>query len=221
MEITQLAYQAEVVEFNEPGGMQDHMAITHGFVNFEEFDPVRCTRLLESLPGLIIGDSLEKKNTLSTLSSIKNAVHTGLLELGVKTVKEVTNTDLINEKIEDKNALSCLSAAVKNFKLTQKAYNEFKKQKSGFDQSFIGELMNQHHVTLRDNLGISTPKVERMITAALQAGAIGSKITGSGNGGCMIAFCPGRENEVQRAIERVGGKTYMSEVVTGVTVKRK
>ena len=75
--------------------------------------------------------------------------------------------------------------------------------------------MNQHHETLRDNLGISTPRIERMINAALQAGALGCKITGSGNGGCMIAFCPGKEKQVRTAIEGEGGKVYTSKVVSG------
>ncbi|MHA2307256.1 MAG: mevalonate kinase family protein, partial [Candidatus Hodarchaeales archaeon] len=32
-EITKFAHKAEVVEFNEPGGMQDHMAIAYGYLN--------------------------------------------------------------------------------------------------------------------------------------------------------------------------------------------
>ncbi|MHA2329258.1 MAG: GHMP family kinase ATP-binding protein [Candidatus Hodarchaeales archaeon] len=71
MEITRFAHKAEVLEFNEPGGMQDHMAIAHGFVNFEEFNPIRCTQLQIEVPGLVIGNSLEKKDTLNTLASIK------------------------------------------------------------------------------------------------------------------------------------------------------
>ena len=80
----------------------------------------------------------------------------------------------------------------------------------------IGTLMNQHHVYLRDYLHISTPKIERMIQAANHAGALGCKITGSGNGGCMVAFCPGREKKVEKAIQEAGGRVYQVNISSGV-----
>ncbi|MHA1542945.1 MAG: GHMP family kinase ATP-binding protein [Candidatus Hodarchaeales archaeon] len=51
VKLTELAYKAEVLEFNEPGGMMDQMVISHGYVNYEEFEPVNCTRILTEFPG--------------------------------------------------------------------------------------------------------------------------------------------------------------------------
>ncbi len=218
MELTNLAYQAEVVEFNEPGGMQDHMAIAHGYVNYEEFDPIRCTRLLDSFPGLLIGDSREKKDTLSTLAMIKQGVNTGLEKVGSTSVKDVDPSKYDPKNIDDDYARSCLTAAIQNFNLTKKAYTEFSTNHKNFDQQLIGGLINSHHNSLRDQLHISTPKIERMINAANAAGALGCKITGSGNGGCMIAFCPGKEKEVKQAIELVGGEVHIAKVVSGAKV---
>ena len=39
-----------------------------------------------------------------------------------------------------------------------------------------------------------------MVYAAREGGAIGSKITGAGGGGSIIALCPGKVNEVSEAI---------------------
>jgi len=215
MELTKFAYRAEVEEFNEPGGMQDHMAIAHGFVNYEEFNPVRCTKLLDSFPGLLIGDSQEKKDTLTTLAMLKQGVNSALNELGKKSVTDIDPLKFNPEDISDGYARSCLTGAVLNFNITKKAYTEFITNKADFDPSLIGNLINSHHTSLREHLHISTPKIEHMITAANEAGALGCKITGSGNGGCMIAFCPGNEKVVQRAIELAGGVVYPAQVVSG------
>ena len=76
--------------------------------------------------------------------------------------------------------------------------------------------MNEHHLMLKKYLKISTPKIERMIKASLKAGAYGAKIHGSGLGGTMIAYAPGREKQVAKAIERVGGRATLVHQDRGV-----
>jgi galactokinase len=72
---------------------------------------------------------------------------------------------------------------------------------------------------LRDHLGVSTPKIERMIAAAKEAGALGCKINGSGCGGTMIAYAPGAEEAVAVAIENAGGRAYIVKKSDGVRVE--
>lgn len=69
------------------------------------------------------------------------------------------------------------------------------------DLKRLGELMNINQGLL-DALGVNTPELSRMVYAARQGGAIGSKITGAGGGGSIIALCPGRVDEVSKAISR-------------------
>lgn len=54
----------------------------------------------------------------------------------------------------------------------------------------LGVQLSTAQTALR-SLGVSHPLLDRLITAADQAGALGSKLTGSGQGGCMIALAPG------------------------------
>ncbi|MEM2865897.1 MAG: mevalonate kinase [Candidatus Hadarchaeales archaeon] len=68
-----------------------------------------------------------------------------------------------------------------------------------------GALMNANQACLAV-LGVSSPALERLIRTAREAGAYGAKLTGGGGGGCMLALCPGREEEVSQAIRRAGGK---------------
>jgi len=51
----------------------------------------------------------------------------------------------------------------------------------------LGQLMTMNHKLLA-GLMLSTAALEEMITAAMEAGALGAKVTGAGGGGCMIAL---------------------------------
>lgn len=63
------------------------------------------------------------------------------------------------------------------------------------DENKLGELMNINHGLL-DALGVNTPALSRMVYLARQKGALGSKITGAGGGGSIIAYCPNKMDEV-------------------------
>lgn len=57
------------------------------------------------------------------------------------------------------------------------------------DSLALGDIMNNAQVCLRQ-LGVSHPAVEKLIQAANQSGASGSKLTGGGLGGCVISLVP-------------------------------
>ena len=54
-----------------------------------------------------------------------------------------------------------------------------------------------------------------MLKAAKKAGALGGKINGSGGGGCMFVYAPENYKEVAKAIEDVGGKSYIINIDEG------
>lgn len=68
------------------------------------------------------------------------------------------------------------------------------------DKKRIGELMNINHGLL-DALGVNTKELSNMVYTARNAGAIGSKITGAGGGGSIIAYCPEDLEKVISALE--------------------
>ena len=69
------------------------------------------------------------------------------------------------------------------------------------DKKRIGELMNINHGLL-DALGVNTKELSGMVYTARNAGACGSKITGAGGGGSIIAYCPDGTNDVISEINR-------------------
>jgi mevalonate kinase len=77
----------------------------------------------------------------------------------------------------------------------------------------IGDLMNANQSILR-NLGVSSPEIERLVTAALKAGARGAKLSGAGRGGNVIAAVEERSEErIERALLDAGAKCVF---MTGV-----
>jgi mevalonate kinase len=51
----------------------------------------------------------------------------------------------------------------------------------------LGRLMNENHTVLQ-SLGVSCPELDCLVTAALDGGALGAKLSGAGRGGNMIAL---------------------------------
>jgi galactokinase len=87
------------------------------------------------------------------------------------------------------------------------------------DHEAVGRLLTEHQAVLRDVLRISTAKIDRMLDAALKAGAAGGKINGSGGGGCMFAYAPEHPERVAEAIEREGGKAYVITADVGTRLE--
>jgi len=111
-----------------------------------------------------------------------------------------------------------LEAAIGNFNITKKALLEFKKEV--LDLHEIGDLMNQHHHYLKNLLKITVPKIDTMIDAALNAGALGAKIVGSGGGGSIAVISPkNKEAQIIKAILNAGAKdAYCVAVAKGANV---
>lgn len=221
-EIAELAYITEVEEFEESGGMQDQLASASGGVSyFTFFDDTGVEKLDPGLGSFVLGDSGEPKDTQKTLKRIRDRQEAGLNEL-LSYYKFNRNSEIEYKKASayfgriSNSVRPYLEGVVENFDITKKALIEMRKDT--IDHSKIAGLMNRHHAILRDKLNISTKKIEKMIDGALRSGALSAKINGSGEGGCMFAYCPGREDQVSEAILRAGGTPHVIRIGRGLEV---
>lgn len=89
------------------------------------------------------------------------------------------------------------------------------------DIETLGKLMNENQKLL-EKLKLSHPKLDDCIEEALNAGALGAKLSGGGWGGVMFALTyPEDQNKVAKAIAETGANVIKTEVgVEGVEVKR-
>jgi mevalonate kinase len=64
--------------------------------------------------------------------------------------------------------------------------------------------MDTNHLVLQA-LGVSTPRLDRLVGAARGAGALGAKLSGAGGGGIMVALVRDETAEVVTAALRESG----------------
>ena len=78
------------------------------------------------------------------------------------------------------------------------------------DLTKFGQLMNQSHISLRDDYEVSCEEIDILVDLAWQIpGVIGSRITGGGFGGCTVSIV--KNESVDTFIESIG-KTYKEKV---------
>ncbi len=73
----------------------------------------------------------------------------------------------------------------------------------------IGEALTASHTSMREDFRITVPEVDTAVDAMLSAGALGSRMTGGGFGGCVIGLVRERdieatEDAVRRAFADAG-----------------
>ncbi len=58
------------------------------------------------------------------------------------------------------------------------------------DFEAFGRLMLASHASLRDDYEVSVPELDVAVEGAMEAGALGARLTGAGFGGCAVALTP-------------------------------
>ncbi len=77
----------------------------------------------------------------------------------------------------------------------------------------VGLLMTLAHLVL-GRIGVSCPALDRLVEAALGAGALGAKLAGSGGGGIMVALAsPAQQTQVGAALQAAGARLVLAPPV--------
>lgn len=73
----------------------------------------------------------------------------------------------------------------------------------------FGQLMNASHISLRDDYEVTGVELDTLVSAAWENGAIGSRMTGAGFGGCTVSLVS--NSGLEDFIEKVG-RTYLDKI---------
>ena len=129
-------------------------------------------------------------------------------ELDIQTLGDLTpeefeaHRSLIKDEIQLKRAKH---AVYEN----QRTIDAVTALKAGDIENF-GKLMNQSHISLRDDYDVSCEEIDILVDLAWQIpGVLGSRITGGGFGGCTVSIV--KDESVDTFIETIG-KTYLEKV---------
>ena len=189
--IAQLAYETEVLEHNTSGGKMDQFTIALGNMIYLNTFNNAYTTFFNPIGQMVIGVSGIAKDTLGSLSFLKENALRAIDQVKQKLLSFEISTASIYDlehylTFVTPDLAPFFTAAITNHYLTKLAKLELEKAKPNLVT--LGKLMNLHHQQLKNNLKITTPKIDNMISAVLDAGAYGAKIVGSGGGGCIVAL---------------------------------
>ena len=218
--VAELGFLTEVAEFKEPGGKMDHYASAKGqMVNIHFGEEFTLDHIRRPLGRFVLANSLQKKDTTGMLGFIKRNVFSGRdavcgLVPGFSLLSPLGEAErkAIDTLPPDEKRL--LRGTLRTRDLTARGEALFRSET--FDHREFGRLLDAQHRVLRDDLQISTPKMEAMMAAALRAGAYGGKSNGSGGGGCLFVYAPDETERVAQALEGAGAKVYIVSIDEGM-----
>lgn len=217
-QIAAWSYQAEVIEFNEPGGLMDQYTIALGGLVYINTVNGKYQRLKAPWESVIIGDSGLEKSTLTVLSNAKDYAlealaivreHEPSFALEKATVKEYDST----VGFLPKHLQAYWYAAIHNHLITKKALALLDSPE--VDMNVFSELMNAHQRILQHQIGNTPDAMVNMMAAAHDLGAIATKIVGSGGGGCFVALAPKKhENQLVKGLVKTNLKQAFTVQIT-------
>ena len=109
--------------------------------------------------------------------------------------------DLVKDAITDETAHRRARHVVGEVQRTKDAVEALKNG----DIVKFGQLMNQSHVSLRDDYEVTGPQLDALAEAAWKIDCVlGSRMTGGGFGGCTVSLV--REEAIPAFIEKVGAE---------------
>lgn len=186
-DLAHLAYEIEREDLKMAGGRQDQYAATFGGFNFMEF----------------YGDDKVIVNPLRVRKNLINELQFNLILYYTKTSRESRK---IIENQSRKVVESNQSSIEATHQVKEKAFEMKEALLKGKLQD-IGHILHDSWLNKKQMAdGISNPKIDGIYERAMQAGAIGGKISGAGGGGFMIFYTDtNKRYDVIRALKRQGG----------------
>jgi len=217
-----LGYQAEVLEFKEAGGQMDHFTSSLGGFLYNETSPFFVSTAIEQkIDGLILADSGIKKNTVKNLKMIKSLSLSSfkhISELKPDFNQFFTTIEEVKPYLESlsQDEQRILIGQLENRNITKKAMHLL--NRPDLDSQALGDLLLEHHEILSKKIGVSVPKIDEMVNLAIQKGALGAKINGSGFGGTMFVYAPNNREEIVQAFLDEGYDCYAVEISKGAEI---
>jgi galactokinase/mevalonate kinase-like predicted kinase len=203
----QLAERARYIELNHLEvvcGYQDAYMCTFGGLNYMDFRGKQFYREAEA-------------ELFATIEPLGDYVSELPFVLGF--TGEQHSSSAVHKPIRER-WLEGEAAVVEAYRRITEIARMGKKALLTADWRLLGRLMNENH-TIQRVLGGSGESNERLISAALDAGAPGAKLAGAGHGGTIIALWPWPDvAPLEEALHQAGAsETYRLEITPGATIE--
>jgi D-glycero-alpha-D-manno-heptose-7-phosphate kinase len=199
--IREIAQNVEAQVIRVPTGSQDYYPAIFGGMSAIELGPAGIvhTRLTVDADDL---DQLDQRFVLAYTGAPRNS--------------GINNWEVMKGHIDGDKAIH------RNFDRIAGIAIAMKKAVEKNDWDEAGRLMREEWSARRKNIpGITTPLIDKLISAAGRAGSIGAKACGAGGGGCVVFLVEaGAKERVSRVIAAAGAEVLDAKVARhGVKVR--
>ena len=193
------------------GGGMDHAACLSalpGYASLIEFQPIAVRHIAVPPDWRFLvahsGVTAEKSGSVrERYNARRKAGSTALARLGASSYREILSGDLAAmaeslPTVEEHDAFVHVTSEALRVRRAVASAMEHG------DSECFGRLLVESHASLRNRLHVSCEALDRLVDAALHAGALGARLTGAGFGGCVVVLCHDKEAEqVQEALQRL------------------
>ena len=158
--------------------------------------------------GLADSKYNERRSSCEGAIKVLNNNGVNIKYLGELTVAEF---DKVKHFITDEEQLKRATHAVSENERAKVAVEFLKKD----DIAEFGKLMNQSHISLRDDYEVTGIELDSLVEAAWEEeGTVGSRMTGAGFGGCTVSIV---ENDYVENFMKNVGKKYKEKTGLNAT----
>ena len=191
--LARVGQRAENVAVGAPTGIMDQSASLLGTIDHAVFLDCRTleTELVPlglaeaGLALLVIDTGVKHSHATGGYGERREACERGAAVMGVRSLRDlgIDDLDRAGQLLDDVTLRRVRHVITENQRVLD-TVALLRKQGA----AAIGDLLDASHRSMRDDFEISVPELDLAVETAVQAGAIGARMTGGGFGGAAIAL---------------------------------
>ena len=211
-EAARTALRAEIIATGVPGGLMDQLTSLSGRAGHALLIDCRTLRvepipIPDGLALIAVHSGVPRSLAHREYAARRAACDAAAERFGVATLRDATaemaTDDPIARHVVSENARVLETADA---------------LRAG-DRPALGSLLAGSHASLADDFKVSTPELDALVAALVDAGAVGARLTGAGFGGCAVALVErsAAESVAKRAVVAYRAATGIEAQVFPVT----
>ncbi|MEV0291397.1 MULTISPECIES: galactokinase [unclassified Kribbella] len=193
-EVARLAQKAENRYVGAPVGLMDQMAsmcCTEGHALYFDIramatDQIPFDPAADGLALLVVDVKAPHRHVDGEYAARRKSCEEAAALLGVPALRSIEYDDLDDAlgRLEDDVVRRRVRHVVTEIRRVEEAVELMRAGRL----RAVGPLFTASHVSMRDDFEITVPELDVAVDTALEAGAVGARMTGGGFGGCIIAL---------------------------------
>jgi galactokinase len=212
-----IAQRAENDYVGAPTGLMDQLAALFGepqralLIDFKEMTvrPVAFDPCAAGVALLVINSRAPHRHAGGEYALRRASCERAAAALGVASLRDVQDSDV---SVLDRIADPADARRARHVLTDNQRVLDVVAALEASDFAEVGRLFTASHESMRDDFEITTDHIDLIADTAVQAGALGARMTGGGFGGCVIALAAEEKvDEVSGAVRRAVGAAGYNE----------